>query len=51
MVGLADDLRVRFKNLVNERTGLYFKDYALKDLEGAVLQRMKSLVDTVKRLV
>ena len=42
MVGLADDLKIRFKNLVNERTGLYFKDYALKDLEGAVSQRMKS---------
>ena len=43
MLGLADDLKVRFKNIVNERTGLYFKDYALRDLEGAVSQRMKSL--------
>lgn len=40
MISLGDDLRLKLKNLINERAGLYFKDYALKDLESAIAQRM-----------
>ncbi|MCX5681795.1 MAG: hypothetical protein NT079_05955 [Candidatus Omnitrophica bacterium] len=40
MISISDDLKLRLKNLINEHAGLYFKDYALKDLEIAISQRM-----------
>lgn len=40
MLTLNDDSRAKLRKLINEHTGLHFKDYGLKDLEGAVLQRM-----------
>ena len=42
-ISFPDDLKGQFRNLVNSRCGLYFKDYDLKDLEGAIRQRMKVL--------
>lgn len=36
------ELKIKFKNLVNERSGLYFKDYDLRDLERAVTERLKA---------
>jgi chemotaxis protein methyltransferase CheR len=38
---LTEDIKGRVKNIISERTGLYFKDYALKDLESAIERRMK----------
>lgn len=44
---LPDEIRQRFKNFINNRTGLYFKDYDLKDLDSVVLARMNDLkIDT-----
>ena len=41
-------MRLRFKNFINNRTGLYFKDYDLKDLDGIIAERMKACsFDTV----
>ncbi|MDD5634575.1 MAG: hypothetical protein PHW46_04785 [Candidatus Omnitrophica bacterium] len=39
---LPDELKSKFRSLVNARCGLYFKDYDLKDLENAIALRMKS---------
>jgi chemotaxis protein methyltransferase CheR len=39
-ISIPENLKTSFKNIIKERTGLYFKDYTLKDLEGAILQRM-----------
>jgi chemotaxis protein methyltransferase CheR len=33
---------LRFKDFINNRTGLYFKDYDLKDLDGVISDRMKA---------
>ncbi|HPM43248.1 MAG TPA: protein-glutamate O-methyltransferase CheR, partial [Candidatus Omnitrophota bacterium] len=38
---IPEDLRIRFKSYINSRTGLYFKDYDLKDLDKVILARMK----------
>ncbi|MFA6320359.1 MAG: CheR family methyltransferase [Candidatus Omnitrophota bacterium] len=38
-----EDLKEQFKDLVNSRCGLYFKDYDLKDLEFALTNRIKEL--------
>lgn len=35
-----EDLRLKFKNIVNQRCGLYFKDYDLRDLQAALNLRM-----------
>ena len=35
-------MRLRFKNFINNHTGLYFKDYDLKDLDGIIAERMKT---------
>lgn len=40
---LSESLRNQFKSLVTERCGLYFRDYDLKNLETAILDRMKVL--------
>jgi chemotaxis protein methyltransferase CheR len=37
---LPEELKIKFKNLVTVRSGLYFRDYDLKDLEKAILYRM-----------
>ncbi|MCX5700512.1 MAG: hypothetical protein NTZ63_03115 [Candidatus Omnitrophica bacterium] len=37
---IPENLKLSFKNIIKDRTGLYFKDYTLKDLESAILQRM-----------
>ena len=34
---IPEDLRIRFKSYINSRTGLYFKDYDLKDLDKVIL--------------
>ena len=39
-ITLPEELKIRFKNLVTARSGLYFKDYDLRDLENALLYRM-----------
>ncbi len=38
---LPDDIRIKFKSYINSRTGLYFRDYDLKDLDGVIYGRMK----------
>jgi len=38
---LSNELRTKFKKLVNSRSGLYSKDYGLKDLENGLLYRMR----------
>lgn len=38
---LPEDIRIRLKNYINNRTGLYFKDYDLKDLDKVIISRMK----------
>lgn len=43
-----EEIRLRFKNYINNRTGLYFKDYDLKDIDAIVAERMKACsFDTV----
>jgi len=39
----SEDLRIKFKNIVNQRCGLYFRDYDFKDLEKAINLRMEIL--------
>ena len=41
MFTIPDDLKIKFKNMINQRAGLYFKDYCLRDLENAIAQRMQ----------
>ena len=38
---LPEEIRQRFKNFINSRTGLYFKDYDIKDLDTVISQRMR----------
>lgn len=40
-MNLTDDLKRRFKVLVADRSGLYFKDHDMRNLEDAVQNRMK----------
>lgn len=40
---LTEALRNSFKSLITDRCGLYFRDYDLKNLETAILDRMKAL--------
>lgn len=40
---LSDDLKSRFKVLVADRSGLYFMDHDMRNLEEAILDRMKIL--------
>lgn len=40
---LSESLRNQFKSLITDRCGLYFRDYDLKNLETAILDRMKLL--------
>ncbi len=40
---IPDDLKMKFKGLVTVRSGLYFKDGDLNDLEKAILYRMSEL--------
>jgi len=40
---LTGDLKQAFKSYITARSGLYFKDHNLKDLEEAVTERMKTL--------
>lgn len=40
-ITLPEELKIKLKNLVTVRSGLYFKDYDLKDLENALLYRMR----------
>ena len=40
-ITLLEDLKIKFKNLVSMQSGLYFKDFDLKDLENALLYRMR----------
>ena len=40
---LTRDLRQGFKSYITGRSGLYFKDHDLKNLEDAVFDRMKAL--------
>ena len=42
-MGFSEELRIKFKQIVNQRCGLYFKDYDFKDLEKAIRQRMSQL--------
>ena len=43
-----EDISIRFKNFINNRTGLYFKDYDLKDIDNVIAQRMNACgFDTV----
>ena len=35
-----EEIKLKFKNIVNQRCGLYFRDYDLKDLEKAISARM-----------
>ncbi len=37
-----EELKIKFKNIVNARSGLYFKDYDLRDLEQGILKRMQA---------
>ena len=47
-VDFPEEIRQRFKSFINNRTGLYFKDYDLKDLDGVIAERMKACgFDTV----
>ena len=39
-IALTEEIKIRFKNLVTARSGLYFKNYDLKELQNAVLYRM-----------
>ncbi|MEW6377770.1 MAG: CheR family methyltransferase [Thermodesulfobacteriota bacterium] len=39
-ITLPEEFKLKFRNLVTLRSGLYFKDYDLKDLENALLYRM-----------
>ena len=41
-VVFPEEMRQRFKSFVNSRTGLYFKDYDFKDLDGVIAERMSS---------
>ena len=36
----SEELKLNFKNFIHQRCGLYFKDYDLKNLQGALSQRM-----------
>jgi len=36
-----EGIRQRFRSFINNRTGLYFKDYDLKDLDAVISERMK----------
>lgn len=40
-ITLPEDVRIKFKSYINSRTGLYFKDYDLKDLDNVICGRMK----------
>lgn len=40
---LTESLRNQFKSLITDRCGLYFRDYDLKNMESAILDRMKAL--------
>lgn len=40
---LTESLRNQFKSLITDRCGLYFRDYDLKNMESAILERMKVL--------
>ena len=35
------DLMARLKTFISERSGLYFKDHDLRELEGAISKRME----------
>ena len=35
-----EEIRLRFRSFISDRTGLYFKDYDLKDLDGVIAGRM-----------
>ena len=39
-INIPEELKIKFKTLVAARSGLYFKDYHLTDLEKAILYRM-----------
>src|SRR4030042_6711408 len=39
-ITLPEELKIKLKNLVTVRSGLYFKDYNLKDIQNALLCRM-----------
>lgn len=41
-ISIPEGLKGQFRNVVNTRCGLYFKDYDLKDLEQAVGVRMQA---------
>jgi chemotaxis protein methyltransferase CheR len=38
-----EELKIKFRNYVTGRCGLYFRDYDLKDLEGAIAKRMDTV--------
>jgi chemotaxis protein methyltransferase CheR len=40
---IPQELKNQFRTLVNNRCGLYFKDYDLRDLENAISQRIEAL--------
>lgn len=40
---IQSELKIRFRSFVTARSGLYFKDYDLKDLEDAIYKRMRAL--------
>jgi chemotaxis protein methyltransferase CheR len=40
-VSFPEEIRQRFKAFINNRTGLYFKDYDLKDLDAVIAERMR----------
>lgn len=39
-ITLPEELKIKFKNLVTARSGLYFKDCDLRDFQNALLHRM-----------
>lgn len=40
-INFPEETRLRFKNFIKDRTGLYFRDNDLKDLDAVVAARMK----------
>jgi chemotaxis protein methyltransferase CheR len=38
-----EELRLQFRNVVNTRCGLYFRDYDLRDLDKAIAERMRAI--------
>jgi chemotaxis protein methyltransferase CheR len=42
MADFSEEIKSKIKTLIGERTGLYFKDYTLKDFESSIAKRMQA---------